>query len=360
VYKYQAMARFFKKQLLSKGTRPGSLIFVGEQRTDRIRIRIFSFNETELEESEVSTIGEAANRMKPGYMNWINIDGLHDPAIIAETGKAFNIQNLVLEDVMNTVQRPRYDAGNDQLAIISKFLIYQRDTRGIETDQVSFIAGKDYLITFQERPGTHFDAVRERIRNTSRREWIIYPDYLAYALLDSIVDNYMEIIAELGAEIEAMEAEVLHHPGKATLQQIYRLRSDLNYLRKTILPHREIAFDLLRKESALVRKETHGYLKDLQDHIVLSHEIIETYLTLIADQLNIYNSNLSNRANEIMKTLTIFASIFIPLTFIAGIYGMNFKVIPELQWEYGYLYFWGIIVLMGIGLFIYFRRKKWF
>jgi magnesium transporter len=261
---------------------------------------------------------------------------------------------------MNTDQRPKYETDQEHMIIISKFLVYNRDLKRLETDQVSFIAGKNYLVTFQERQGKHFESVRERIRTAPVRKLIIHPDYLTYALIDSVVDNYMEIIGEIGHEIEQLEEEVLHHPGKETVNKIYRYRSELNFLRKIILPHKEIAYDLLRTDSTMIRKETIAYIRDLQDHIVLSHEIIDTYLMLVTDQLNIFNANLSNKANEIMKTLTIFASIFIPLTFVAGIYGMNFKKIPELEWDYGYLFFWGLIFLIGLGLFLFFKRRKWF
>lgn len=354
------MARFFRKLSLSKDTRPGSLIFVGEKRTETVRIRMVRFSDTERDEIEVDSVIEALEKMQEDRMNWINIDGLHDPEIMAEIGRLFGVSNLILEDIMNTDQRPKYESDEDHMTIISKFLVYNRDQKRLETDQVSFIAGTNYLITFQERQGKHFEPVRERIRTTPVRKLIIHPDYLTYALLDSVVDNYMEIIGEIGNEIEQLEDEVLHSPGKDTVRNIYRYRSELNFLRKIILPHKEIAFDLLRTDSKMVRKETIDYIRDLQDHIVLSHEIIDAYLMLVTDQLSIYNANLSNKANEIMKTLTIFASIFIPLTFIAGIYGMNFKKIPELEWDHGYLYFWGLILLMGLGLLIFFKRKKWF
>jgi magnesium transporter len=224
---------------------------------------------------------------------------------------------------------------------------------------LSIIIGEKYLISFQEKPGKHFDPVRERIRKSKDRKRIKFPDYLAYALLDCMVDVYMDIIAELGSSIENMEKEIMGNPGKETSKRIYRLRTELNYMRRIVLPLKELTFNFLKSNSPLIKDDTRAFITDLHDHIIITYESIEVYTSLVADQLETYHSLVSNRANEIMKVLTVFAAFFIPLTFIAGIYGMNFDNIPELHMKNGYLYFWILILSVAVTLTIYFKRKKW-
>lgn len=353
------MARFIKNIGLRKGAKPGSLIFVGEQQTDRVVIRVMQYDANQLEEKEVDTIEEALSLINDSNMTWINIFGIHDPEVIAALGARFNIDLLLLEDMMNTDYRPKLSEDDNHLYAIAKLLTFNRGTSQIESDQLSLIAGENVLVSLQEKPGTHFDAVRERIRKTKDRIRIIYSDYLAYALLDCMVDGYLDLLAEIGNSIDDLEDEILGSHSKQTSQKIYRQRTELNYLRQIVLPLKELTFNLQKSDSELIRKETRGFIKDLHDHVVITHERIEVYYSIVADQMEIYNSMISNRANEIMKVLTIFAAIFIPLTFIAGIYGMNFENIPELKWANGYLYFWILITLVGVGLLIYFRRKKW-
>jgi magnesium transporter len=353
------MARFIKKMGLRKGAKPGSLIFVGEQQTDRVAIRVMQYDANHLEEREVDTIEEALSLINEKSMTWINIFGIHDPDLMATLGKRFDIDVLLLEDMMNTDHRPKLSKDDNNLYIITKLLNLKEETGQIESDQLSLIASKNVLVSLQEKPGTHFEAVRERIRKTRDRLRIIYPDYLAYALLDCMVDSYLDLLAEIGSSIDDLELEILEGTGKLTSQKIYRQRTELNFMRQMVLPLKELTFDLLKSDSPLIRKETRGFVKNLYDHVVITHERIEVYFSIVADQKEIYNSMISNRANEIMKVLTVFAAIFIPLTFIAGIYGMNFENIPELKWTYGYFYFWGLIAVIGIGLLIYFKRKKW-
>jgi magnesium transporter len=353
------MARFIKKMGLRKGAKPGSLIFVGEQQTDQVVIRVMQYDANTLEEKEVDSIDEALSLINEKSMTWINIFGIHDPEVMTTLGNQFDINVLLLEDMMNTDHRPKLSKDDNNLYIITKLLNLNKDTGQVESDQLSLIVGKNVLVSLQEKPGTHFEAVRERIRKTRDRLRIIYSDYLAYALLDCMVDNYLDLLAEIGSSIDELELEILEGTGKLTSQKIYRQRTELNFMRQVVLPLKELTLDLLKSESTLIRKETRGFIKDLHDHVVITHERIEVYHSIVADQKEIYNSMISNRANEIMKVLTVFAAIFIPLTFIAGIYGMNFENIPELKWTYGYFYFWGLIAVIGIGLLIYFKRKKW-
>lgn len=354
------MPRFHKKRSVSRGTQPGSLILIGQKKQEKVRIRVMKYNTDDLIERECSSLEEAFSFIDDNGIAWINVDGLHDPELISGIGSRFNISPLLLEDFMNTDHRPKFEEQEDQLFIIAKLLTYNRESNRINSDQLSVILGRGYVLTLQEIVGTHFDPVRERIRRTKSRSRIIYPDYLAYALLDCMVDNYMEIIGDIGEQIEKLDEEVLTNPGKETVAKFHSYRTEMNFLRRTMKPMKEISYAFLRSDSVILRDVTREYIKDLNDHVISSIESIDSYQLIIMDQMNIYNASISNKANEIMKTLTIFASLFIPLTFVAGIYGMNFEIIPELKWQWGYLFFWIIVILLGGGLVIYFRRKKWF
>ncbi len=356
------MARFLKKRTNTRGTKAGSLILIGEQKLEKVRIRVMSFGKEDLIEKECGSLEEAFSYIGGKEMTWINVDGLHDPAIISGLGRRFSISELLLEDFMNTDQRPLYqeDESTNQIFVITKLLSYNKELKNIESDQFSLMAGQGYILTLQEKVGTHFDPVRQRIRNAPSRVLTTHSDYLAYALLDCMVDNYMEIISELAELIENVDKEVLRSPRKETINEIYRLRTEMNFLRKIIFPLKEISFAFLKSKSGLVQEGTRVYLSDLHDHVLSSNEALDTYQLMIMDQMNMYHAGISNKANEIMKTLTIFASLFIPLTFIAGIYGMNFEYIPELRWPLGYLFFWILVLMVGGGLFLYFRKRKWF
>jgi magnesium transporter len=354
------MPRFLKFRTAAKGMVPGSLILIGDQKLEQVRIRVMSYDKDQLSEAECETLEEAYNYLDPSRMTWINIDGLHDPEIITNAGSHFNIPPLLLEDIMNTDHRPKYEEYEGHFFITVKMLTYDAENFRIESDQLSLLAGKHYVVTFQERVGTHFESLRERIRQARLRVRSIYPDYLAYAIFDCVVDTYIDIIGSLGDEIESNEEEVLRNPMRKTAENIYRFRTEMNFLRKTIRPLKEITSAIQKSECALIQDKTLAFYSDLNDHVVTALDATEFYQTIIIDQYNMYNTGISNKANDIMKVLTIFAAVFIPLTFIAGIYGMNFSVIPELKWQWGYLYFWGLIILMGGGLFIFFKRKKWF
>ena len=352
------MPRFIKLRTKAKGQVPGSLIFIGEKKQEKVRIRVMNYDKHNLEESECNTLDEAYRFLDPARMTWINIDGLHDPEIIRDLGNHFDISPLILEDIMNTDHRPKYEGHDDYIYIIAKIINYHEAK--IESEQLSILFGGHFVVTFQERVGTHFESLRERIRQARVRVRSISSDYLAYALLDCVVDEYREVLGKIGTEIELLEEEVLKNPKKKTVEEIYRHRIEMNFLKKTIRPLGEITGSILKGETSLIHKTALSFYKDLNDHIVAAIDIIESYQAMNMDQYNMYNVGISNRANDIMKTLTIFASIFIPLTFIAGIYGMNFEIIPELKWQFGYLFFWGLVLVFGSGFIFYFKRKKWF
>ncbi|MEX0988069.1 MAG: magnesium/cobalt transporter CorA [Bacteroidales bacterium] len=353
------MARFIKRRSFSKGTKPGSLILIGKQQTEQVIIRVMQYDRNGLVEKETETIDEALSMINENELTWINIYGIHDPEVISTLGERLNVDSLILEDIMNTDHRPKYSEDDQKLYFISKLLSLNKETNRIEADQLSIIAGENYVVSLQEKPGKHFDDVRERIRKSKDRSRINHPDYLAYALLDCMVDTYLDLIVEIGNAIDALETEILEHRERQTSQKIYMHRTELNFLRQIVLPLKELTFFFLKSESDIIRDETRSFIEDLNDHVVITHERLEVYYSLVADQMEIYNAIISNRSNEIMKVLTVFAAFFIPLTFIAGIYGMNFTHIPELNWQYGYLFFWIIIIGVVLLLTVYFKRKKW-
>jgi magnesium transporter len=353
------MARFFKKREESKGLAPGSLVLIGSKKVDNIRIRVIDFDESKLHEAQLEDISQGKEFKETKTVTWINIDGLHDITMMQKLGDIFDLHPLLLEDILNTGQRPKLEEFDNCLFLVLKMLRYDKEKQVIVAEQLSMVLGSTYLLTFQEQPGDVFEPVRERIRKQKGRIRGTGIDYLAYALLDTVVDNYISIIERLGEQIEDIETEVLTNPKPAVMEKINAFMGEMNYLRKSIRPLREAILQLLKSDSELIEDKTIPFLKDLQDLITQATEAIDTYRDMLANQLNMYNSSISNRMNEIMKVLTIFAAIFIPLTFIAGIYGTNFDYLPELHFKYSYFIFWGVMIVVAIALLIYFRRKEW-
>lgn len=353
------MARFIKSRKKSHGTVPGSLIFIGNPKMEKTEIHLMIFNKEQLSETVVGHADEIPDAVPAGSVMWVNVYGLQDTDLIGRLGERFAIQPLELEDILNTDQRPKLAENQKNLTFFLKVLDFHDDTRKVTGDQVSIVLGENRVITFQEKRGHYFDPVRERIRNNRGRIRSAGADYLAYVLLDTLVDGYIHSIERLGTSIEDMENEVLHHSQKLTLEKIYRYKTTIGFVRKSIFPLKEMMLFLNKTDSNLIQKKTFTFLKDLSDLTTQALEAVEIYHNMANDYLNIYHSNVADRTNEVMKVLTIFASIFIPLTFIAGVYGTNFEYVPELDFRYGYFAMWGImIVLAGIMLY-FFRRKKW-
>ena len=353
------MARFLKSRTKAKGAAPGSLIFMGNQTMDTTRIRLFNFDEEKTFEKEYQTIEKALNDIKPKQINWLNIDGLHDTSIIQKIGKHFDISSLALENILNTGQRSKFFEDKNSLTFLTKAVYYDSDNNKISVEQISFILCDQLLISFQEKPGDHFEPVRERIRNNIGRVRKSPSDYLLYTLIDSLVDNYLINIEQIGSKIEELEPK-LSNPDKELSDELFHYKTEITYFRKSIRPLKEVITRLLRSDSVLLNKEIKVYFQELNDLTDHSNDAIDTYFSMIGDQFNLYNTNVSNRANDVMKVLTIFASIFIPLTFIAGIYGTNFDFVPELHFKYGYFIMWGIMVIVAISMLYYFRKNKWF
>jgi magnesium transporter len=353
------MARFFKKREANKGLAPGSLVFIGNQKVEKLRMRVIDYDNTKLDEMELKNIHQGEDYKKTKTVTWINIDGLHDVNKIREIGDSFELHPLLLEDILNTAQRPKIEEFDNCIFIVLKMLRYDNEKKMIISEQLSVVLGITFLLTFQEQPGDVFEPVRERIRKHKGRIRVAGIDYLAYALLDTVVDNYIYIIERLGEQIEDIEEEILDNPDSAVMEKINTFKREMNYIRKSVRPTREAIIHLSRSDSDLINESTTPFLKDLEDLITQATEAIDTYREMLSDQLNIYNTNVSNRMNDIMKVLTIFAAIFIPLTFIAGIYGTNFEYLPELRFRYSYFVFWGVILVVAFSMLLFFRRKRW-
>jgi magnesium transporter len=353
------MPRFINRHAQKAGTSPGTLIHIGEKKTQVTSITLIDFDETHLHERRLENIAEALPLKALATVTWININGLHEVKLIEQTGANFNIHPLTLEDILNTGQRPKIEEFEDTLFIVLKMLNYDKTTEKILAEQFSLILGSNYLITFQEAAGDVFDIVRQRIGQPKTRIRKSGCDYLAYALIDAIVDHYFIILESLGDKIEDLEREILDEPGRQTLESLHGLKQEMIYMRKQIWPIREIINSLLKGESSLIKEQTHVYLKDVYDHTIHVVDTIESYRDILGSLLDIYLSTISNKMNEIMKVLTIIATIFIPITFVAGIYGMNFKFMPELEWRWGYLMFWSIIIAIIAIMIGYFKNKQW-
>jgi magnesium transporter len=353
------MFKMMKRISRAAGFVPGAPVHIGDRKDQKVKITLIDYNEKELQEREISAIEECFSFKDKPSVTWINIDGIHDVSIIEKIGQGFNLHPLILEDILNTEQRPKMVDFGDYLFIILKMLYNEPEEDEIKAEHISLILGSNFVISFQETEGDVFDNVRERIRNAKGRVRKMGPDYLAYALIDAIVDHYFVILEELGEEIEVMEDELIKDPCPKNLQLVHYLKSNTIFLRKSVWPLREVVSGLERSGSALIKKPTLVFLRNLYDHTIQVIDTIETYRDIISSMVDIYLSSLNYRLNEVMKVLTVIATIFMPLTFITGIYGMNFKYLPELNWRWGYLWFWSFIVIVALLMILHFRRRKW-
>ena len=353
------MARFIKDRSPAAGKAPGSLVLIGRQKMENPQIRIMDYSSDHMNESELESIKDCEPFLKTDSVSWINVFGIHEMEMINDTGSIFGIDNLLLEDILNTDQMPKYVAGENYDAFILKMLDYDPAGNRIRAEQLTIILGENFILTLQERKGDVFNPVRERIRNQKGRVRLNNNDYLAYALMDIIADNYLSIIENLGRQIEDLEAKIFSENNKDIAQDIYNYKIELSYLRKNIRPFKEGIMSLFKNKDSFFSPDTLNFMADLNEAVTHANDSIELYSSLVSDQLNTHNTLVSNKMNQVMKVLTIFASIFIPLTFIAGVYGMNFRYIPELELKAGYFLFWILIIIIGISFIIFFKKKKW-
>ncbi len=354
------MRKFYSKFRKKIAAPPGTLLHIGDKKSEQVEISVLSYGESGFEEIVIDDISKLKKLERKDRTDWINIYGLHDTSVIEGAGNLFGIDMLTQEDILNTMQRPKIEEYEDHMVVILKMLTYDKERSEVMSEQISVILGKNYLISFQEQPGDVFDPVRKRIKSGRKKINQGNTDYLLYTLIDSVVDNYFLVMEQIADEIEQMEDRILNNPGQGMLQEIQRLRKEIIYLRKAVWPLREILSSILRGGNKLIKESTYIFFRDIYDHTIQVIETSETFRDLVAGLQELYLSTVSNSMNQVMKVLTIIATIFIPLTFIAGIYGMNFEFMPELKWKAGYFIIWGIMILVGIGMGIYFKRKKWF
>jgi len=353
------MSRFNRKTSKKAGSSPGTLIHVGERKTDDVHLALLHYDAETIIEKPLELVEDALPLLTSSSTTWLNIDGIHDISLMEQIGRLYGVHPLTLEDVLNTTQRPKTEAFDGYLFIVLKMLHYDTEKDRISSEQISLILGKTFLITFQEDIGDVFTPVRERIRKGKGRIRTGGCDYLAYALIDAIVDNYFVILEKVGQRLETLEEMIDENPDADMLEEIHAIRHDLIYLRKQVWPLREIIAHLQKDGTPFVGEAVGPFLRDVYDHTIQAIDTIESFRDILSGMQDLYLSIISNRMNEVMKVLTIIATIFIPITFVAGIYGMNFTYMPELAWRWGYLFVWIIILAIIIAMLVFFRHRKW-
>lgn len=359
------MVRLYGRASKKAGMKPGAVVYVGRERTVPVSIEVIDYTATELQRKIVDNIADLERFKRTDSTSWINVNGLHETDLIEKLGELFDMHVLVQEDIVNTGHRPKFEDSPDSIFITLKMLYLDQTNNELVSEQVSLIMGASWVITFQEKEGDVFDAVRQRIEKTSPRVRIIKSDYLAHALIDAVVDNYFVVLEKLGEQIEDLEDVISDDPTPAALDTIRSLKKQLIYMRKVVWPLREVIGGFERLESSLLTQDTRPYWRDLYEHAIQAIDTIETFREMVSGLLDLYHTGVSNKMNEVMKVLTIFATIFIPLGFLAGVYGMNFDTsispfnMPELGFPFGYIMFWGLAILVGGGLLTFFKRKGW-
>lgn len=353
------MTRLMQGLSAKTGAAPGTLIHVGSARADAVCLTVMDYDETSCDERVLQGADDAAAYRDTRRTAWIHVDGVHRVDLVSRLGECFGLHSLVLEDVLNTNQRPKLDQMEGYLYLVFRLLTWDEAAGDMRSEQVSLILGPRYVLSFAERTSTVFDPLRDRIRQGVGRIRKSGADYLAYALLDVVVDHYFVVLEKLDEEIENLETGLAANPTPAMLAALNRLKRQALFLRKSVWPLREAIASLQRRDSPLIAESTGLYLRDLYDHVVHVIDTIETLRDMLSGMLDIYLSSVSNRMNEVMKLLTVISTIFIPLTFLCGVYGMNFKHMPELDFDYGYEVFWGVMLLVALLLVAFFRRKRW-
>ena len=349
---------FFSNMISKKaGMPPGTLIHVGERKADFVRLSILNFDEKGYEEKEIKTIEECFSYKDKPSITWINIDGLHDVEIIAKIGNEFNLHPLIMEDILHTNQRPKMDDFDNYLFIVLRMLYYDHIENEIISEQLSLILWNNLVISFQETTGDIFEPVKERIRKDKGRIRKMGPDFLLYALIDAVVDNYLIVLENINERVEDLEEELISRPEPRTLESIHNFKRELIFLKKALWPLRDLIGTLERGETELIQEKTTIFFKDVYDHTIHMIDTVETYRDLVSGMMEVFLTSVSNRMNEVMKMLTIIATIFIPLTFIAGVYGMNFNNMPELTWHYGYYMILFVMLIVALNMLIWFKRK---
>jgi magnesium transporter len=353
------MPRFTKKSSKKTGLSPGSLVHIGDKKIETIKITLMNYDPANVLEKQLPTIEASFPYRDTAPITWVNVDGLHEVNVVEKMGAHFGIHPLVLEDIVNTGQRTKAEEFENYIYIVLKMLVYDETVDHITAEQVSLILGPHFLISFQEKEGDVFDFVRDRIRKARGRIRKSGCDYLAYALIDAVVDHYFLILEKLGDKIELLEEQLLEEPTPRILEDIHHLKREMIFFRKQVWPLREVINSLIKDPSELIQETTHIFLRDVYDHTIQVIDTIESFRDLLSGLSDLYLSTVSNRMNEVMKFLTIVATIFIPLTFVAGIYGMNFEFMPELKWPWAYPALWLLLIMISVSMLFWLKRKKW-
>lgn len=354
------MSRYFDETPKNIGLPPGTPVASAESNFSKVRITVIDYDADALEEGEVLSVEECYPFRDKDTVTWINVDGIHDVGIVEKLCEHYRIHPLVIEDIVDTKQRPKMEDFDDYLYVVLKMLTFDSDNDTVVSEQVSLILGKGVVISFQEKIGGDvFEMIRSRIRNNKGRIRKMGPDYLMYSLMDAIVDNYFIILENIGNMISFVEEEMIADPSPDVMHFIHELKRDMLFLRKSVWPLREVVNGLQKTESKLITRQTWIYLRDVYDHTIQIMDTVEIFRDMLAGMMDIYLSSLSNKVNEVMKFLTMIATIFIPLTFVAGVYGMNFKHMPELETKWGYFAIWTVMIAIGVSMLTYFKRKKW-
>lgn len=339
------------------GAPPGTLFYNGEETNQRIKITLIEFNESEFFEEVFYDLSDCIMHVKPNMVKWINVEGVHNLSLIEKIGKLYNLHPLTLEDIVHVDQRPKFEEFDNYILTIMRMINYDNE---VNSEQLSIVLLDNTVISFQEpHGGDAFDIIRNRLRQAKGRVRRLGADYLFYALMDAVVDCYFTAIEKIGDKVEGIEEEIMNEPKKESLNQLYRLKREVIFLRKQVWPLRDLIANLIRSETSLITPSTDLFLRDIQDHSTRIIDTVETYRDLLSGIMDIYLSTNANKMNEVMKVLTIMSSIFIPVTFIAGVYGMNFEFMPELKSPFGYAVIWAVMLTIIISLLIYFKRKKW-
>ena len=354
------ITKIFRGSRRHVGLPPGTLLYQGENHQEQLRIEVITYNEHQITEEEITEV-EALSQYtdRTDTTTWINVDGIEHVESVEKICKIFGISILTMEDVVNAQQRPKAEELENYLYVTLKMMEAHADSKYVRSEQVSLILGRNFIISFQEMSGDTFQPVRERLRLGRGRIRKAGADYLMYALLDTIVDNYFVVMDNISEKLENIEDVLLDRDSVLSLDRLYRLKREMLLIRKSMWPVRELVSKLEREELKMIDAQTRIFLRDVYDHIIIVNDTIETYRDLLSGLVDLHQSVANNRMNEVMKLLTIISTIFIPLTFIAGIYGMNFENMPELRWENGYYYALGAMGVISILMVIYFKRKRW-
>lgn len=342
------------------GLPPGSLVYVGERPAKDTVINISRFNEAKLETTRAGTVAEALISPTDGETVWIDVDGFQNVSILESIGNFFKLHPLVLEDILNTTKRPKFEDYDNYLFVVLKLIHPEKNGKRFSQEQISLVIARNLVLSFQESDRHDaFAGVKARLSNDKGRIRKAGSDYLAYALIDSVVDSYFEVLEQVGENLEQLEQPAINSGSVDVLKKIHQLKHQTLLLRRAVWPMREIMSAMIREESPLLTQQTTLYLRDVYDHVVEVIDILEADRDMAASLMEIYLSGLSNRMNSVIKVLTIITTIFMPLTFIAGIYGMNFKHMPELEWYYGYPVVLAVMAAVALSMLIFFRRKGW-